>query len=159
MLRKPPFFPKQKFAVCKNEKAFTLIESLFALAIFSILVFFMAPLMQIVLNNKAIQGEDQPLEWEVFSSQLKREVRSYMKVEVLSGRLFLTKDAETIQYERYGTNLRRRVNSTGNEIVLQNVSDVVFVLLNNAVKVIVKDTWGKQYSIVIYSFINWNSSP
>lgn len=159
MLRKPPFFPKQKFAVCKNEKAFTLIESLFALAIFSILVFFMAPLMQIVLNNEAIQGEDQPLEWEVFSSQLKREVRSYMKVEVLSGRLFLTKDAETIQYERYGTNLRRRVNSTGNEIVLQNVSDVVFVLLNNAVKVTVKDTWGKQYSIVIYSFINWNSSP
>ncbi|MFD0827605.1 competence type IV pilus minor pilin ComGF [Neobacillus sp. M.A.Huq-85] len=159
MLRKPPFFPKQKFAVCKNEKAFTLIESLFALAIFSILVFFMAPLMQIVLNNKAIQGEDQPLEWEVFSSQLKREVRSYMKVEVLSGRLFLTKDAETIQYERYGTNVRRRVNSTGNEIVLQNVSDVVFVLLNNAVKVTVKDTWGKQYSIVIYSFISWNSSP
>ncbi|MBI0576324.1 prepilin-type N-terminal cleavage/methylation domain-containing protein [Neobacillus cucumis] len=159
MLRKPPFFPKQKFAVCKNEKAFTLVESLFALAIFSILVFFMAPLMQIVLNNKAIQGEDQPLEWEVFSSQLKREVRSYMKVEVLSGRLFLTKDAETIQYERYGTNVRRRVNSTGNEIVLQNVSDVVFVLLNNAVKVTVKDTWGKQYSIVIYSFISWNSSP
>lgn len=115
--------------------------------------------MQIVLNNKAIQGEDQPLEWEVFSSQLKREVRSYMKVEVLSGRLFLTKDAETIQYERYGTNVRRRVNSTGNEIVLQNVSDVVFVLLNNAVKVTVKDTWGKQYSIVIYSFISWNSSP
>ncbi|MGG1400582.1 competence type IV pilus minor pilin ComGF [Bacillus salipaludis] len=156
---KPPFFPKQKFAVCKNEKAFTLIESLFALAIFSILVFFMAPLMQIILNSKATQGEDQPLEWEVFSSQLKREVRSYMKVEVLSGRLFLTKDAETIQYERYGTNLRRRVNSTGNEIVLQNVSEVVFVLLNNAVKVTVKDTWGKQYSIVIYSFINWNSSP
>ncbi|MED1468224.1 competence type IV pilus minor pilin ComGF [Bacillus salipaludis] len=159
MLMKPPFFPKQKFAVCKNEKAFTLIESLFALAIFSILVFFMAPLMQIILNSKATQGEDQPLEWEVFSSQLKREVRSYMKVEVLSGRLFLTKDAETIQYERYGTNLRRRVNSTGNEIVLQNVSEVVFVLLNNAVKVTVKDTWGKQYSIVIYSFINWNSSP
>ncbi|MDQ6599634.1 competence type IV pilus minor pilin ComGF [Bacillus salipaludis] len=159
MLRKPPFIPKQKFAVCKNEKAFTLIESLFALAIFSILVFFMAPLMQIVLNSKATQGEDQPLEWEVFSSQLKREVRSYMKVGVLSGRLFLTKDAETVQYERYGTNLRRRVNSTGNEIVLQNVSEVVFVLLNNAVKVTVKDTWGKQYSNVIYSFINWNSSP
>ncbi|MDR6998727.1 competence type IV pilus minor pilin ComGF [Neobacillus niacini] len=159
MLRKPPFFPKQKFVVCKNEKAFTLIEAIFALAIFSILVFFMAPLMQIILNNKAIQGEDQPMEWEIFCSQLKREIRTYSRVEVISGKLILTKDAETVQYERYGNNLRRRVNNSGHEIVLQNVSDAAFVLLNNAVKVYAKDVWGKEYSVVIYSFINWDSSP
>ncbi|OIK11781.1 competence protein comGF [Bacillus sp. MUM 116] len=136
-----------------------MIEALFALAIFSMLVFFMVPLMQIILNDKATQGEHQPLEWEVFCSQLKKEIRMYNHAEVVSGKLILTNDTETVLYERFGNNLRRRVNNSGNEIVLQNVSDAAFVLLNNAVKVNVMDIWGKEYSIFIYSFINWNASP
>src|SRR4051794_37227449 len=126
-----PSFKEWKYAFYKNEQAFTLIEALFALSIFMFIVFFVAPIFQIVLNEKAAQGESQSMEWEVFCSQMKKEIRMVTQVDVVAGKLILTKDSDTIQYEKYGNNLRRRVNFTGHEIVLQNVSEVVFVILHN----------------------------
>jgi len=151
-----PFFQKWKFAGFKNEQAFTLIESLFALSIFSMIVCFATPLLQIILNDKAMQEENQDMEWEVFCSQMKKEIRMGTHVEVIAGRLIITEDIDTAQYEKYGSNLRRRVNNSGHEILLQNVSEVSFFLQNNAVMVSVKDIWGKDYSVIVYSYMDWN---
>jgi competence protein ComGF len=144
--------------VCSNEKAFTLIEVLIAFSIFTIIIFFMTPIFQIILNNKDSQATLQTMEWEVFCSQIKKEIRLSNRAEVISDRLILTKDTETTLYEKYGTNLRRRVNSTGHETILQNVSQYSFTILNNAVKVTVTDLWGKEYSVIVYSFVNWNAA-
>ena len=156
-MKKQPSFQKLKFAVLRNEQAFTLIEALFSLSIFTTIVFFTAPLLQIILNDKAINWEYQNMEWEVFCSQIKKEIRMDTRVEVIAGRLILTKDLDTVQYEKYGNNLRRRVNNTGNEISMQNISEVDFSLLKNAVKISVKDIWGKEYSVTVYSYIDWNT--
>ncbi|WP_248735759.1 competence type IV pilus minor pilin ComGF [Neobacillus rhizosphaerae] len=153
------FYPKPKYAVCSNEKAFTLLEVLFAFSIFTIIIFFMTPVFQIILNNKDSHAQIQAMEWEVFCSQIKKEIRLSTRAQVIANRLILTKDTETIQYEKYGSNLRRRVNSTGHEILLQNVSQYSFTLLNNAVKVNVTDLWGKEYSVVVYSLVDWNTVP
>jgi competence protein ComGF len=153
-------FQKPKFVVYSNEKAFTLIEVLIAFSIFTIIIFFMTPVFHIILNKKeGSQGVIQALEWEVFCSQIKKEIRMSNRAEVISGRLILTKDTETIQYEKYGTNLRRRVSSTGHEILLQNVSQYTFTILNNVVKVTVTDLWGKEYSVSVFSLVNWNAVP
>jgi competence protein ComGF len=61
---------------------------------------------------------------------------------------------ETVIYEKYGSNLRRRVNFTGHEIVLQNVDQYIFSLQRNAVKVTVKHLNGKVQSFIGYSLIN-----
>jgi competence protein ComGF len=153
------FYPKPKYAVYSNEKAFTLLEVLFAFSIFTIIIFFMTPVFQIILNNKDSHAQIQAMEWEVFCSQIKKEIRLSTRAQVIANRLILTKDTETIQYEKYGSNLRRRVNSTGHEILLQNVSQYSFTLLNNAVKVHVTDLWGKEYSVVVYSLVEWNIVP
>ncbi|MDN3016519.1 competence type IV pilus minor pilin ComGF [Paenibacillus sp. BSR1-1] len=150
---------KPKFAAYLNNKAFTLIEVLIALSIFSVLAFFMMPIFQILFNSKDSQAELQSLEWEVFCNQIKKEIRLSTKAQVISGRLILTKDGETIQYEKYGSNLRRRVDSTGHEILLQNVSQYSFSIQNNSVKVTVKDLSGKDYSVIAYSIVNWNAAP
>jgi competence protein ComGF len=142
-----------------NEKAFTLIEVLITLSIFMTITFFMTPMFQLVLNFKDADTSLQAMEWEVFSSQIKKEIRLSTRAEVVSNRLYLTKDIETIQYEKYGTNLRRRVNSTGHEIILQNVSQYSFTTGNNAVKVTVIDLWGKEYSVTAFSIVNWIPSP
>lgn len=151
------FFPKSKYAVRSNEKAFILLEVLFAFSIFTIIIFFITPVFQIVLNNKGSQAQLQAMEWQVFCSQIKKEIRLSNRAEVISGRLILTKETETVQYEMYGSNLRRRVNSTGHEVILQNVSQYSFTVLNNSVKVVVTDLWGKEYSLIIYPLINWNT--
>jgi competence protein ComGF len=142
-----------------SENAFTLIEVLIAFSIFTTIIFFMTPVFQIILSNKDSEAALQAMEWEVFCSQIKKEIRLSTRAEVISGRLILTKDTETIQYEMYGTNLRRRVNSTGHEIILQNVSQYSFTMLNNAVKVIVTDLWGRQYSVTAFSIVNWMPVP
>jgi competence protein ComGF len=144
--------------VCPNEQAFTLIEVLFAFSIFTIIVFFMTPTLQIMLNNKGDEPRIQEMEWEVFCGQIKKEIRMSTHAEVVSGRLVLTEAPDTVIYEKYGNNLRRRVNYTGNETILQNVSEFTFTIFNNTVKVTVKDLWGKEYSVNVYSLINWNAS-
>ncbi|MFZ7945380.1 MULTISPECIES: competence type IV pilus minor pilin ComGF [Bacillaceae] len=146
-----------KFVVYSNERAFTLIEVLIAFSIFSTIIFFMSPIFQILLNTKSNDSNLQAMEWEVFSSQIKKEVRLASRADVSSGRLILTKGSEIIQIEVYGTNIRRRVNSTGHEIMLQNVSQSSFSVTNNVVKINVTDIRGKEYAITCYPLINWNA--
>ncbi|MEH7484364.1 competence type IV pilus minor pilin ComGF [Neobacillus drentensis] len=158
-MKKIHYSLKPKFVGPLNEKAFTLIEVLIAFSIFTTIIFFMTPVFQIILTNKDTEASLQAMEWEVFSSQIKKEIRQSTRAEVISGRLILTKDTETIQYEKYGTNLRRRVNSTGHEIILQNVSQYSFTIINNAVKTIVMDLWGKEYSVTAFPLVNSGTVP
>ena len=153
-MKKILFCLKLKFVGSLNEKAFTLIEVLIAFSIFTTIIFFMTPVFQIILTNKDTEASLQAMEWEVFSSQIKKEIRMSTRAEVVSGRLILTKDTETIQYEKYGTNLRRRVNSTGHEIILQNVSQYSFTIINYTVKAIVTDLWGREYSVTAFPLVN-----
>ncbi|MDQ1001527.1 competence protein ComGF [Neobacillus niacini] len=154
-MREIPFFQEQKFVKYRNEKAFTLLEVLFAFSVFMTIIFFMAPVFHIVLNNKDSNGRLQEMEWDVFCSQIKKEIRISSKAEVVSGRLVLTNNNESITYEKYGSNIRRRVNSSGHETLLQNVSSVTFTRVNNSIKIIVKDVWGKEYNVVGHSYIQW----
>jgi competence protein ComGF len=154
-LMKLPSYQEQIFVKYRNENAFTLLEVLFAFSIFMTIVFFMVPVLQIVLDNKDSNGRLQEMEWDVFCSQVKKEIRISSKAEVVSGRLVLTVNNESINYEKYGSNLRRRVNSSGHETLLQNVSSVTFTRINNSVKIIIKDVWGKEYNVVVHSYIQW----
>lgn len=138
-----------------NEKAFTLLEVLFAFSIFTTIVFFMFPVFQIILDNKDSNGRLQNMEWDVFCSQIKKEIHISSKVEVVSGNLVLTLGNEKVLYEKYGSNIRKRVNSTGHETLLQNVSMVTFTRINNSVKITVKDVWEREYSVVVHSYIEW----
>lgn len=111
-----------------------------------------------MLNSKGDQPRIQEMEWEVFCGQIKKEIRMSTHAEVVAGRLVLTEAPDTVIYEKYGNNLRRRVNYTGNETLLQNVSEYTFTIMNNSVKVTVKDIWGKKYAVSVYPLINWNAA-
>ncbi len=149
--------PKLKYTANSNEKAFTLVEVLFALTIFMIIIFFITPIFHVILDQKESQVKLQAMEWEVFCNQFKKEIRLSTEAKVASGKLIITKGSETIAYEKYSTYLRRRVNDTGHEIILKNVSQYSFTILPNAVKVIVTDNWGKEYSVIAYSLVEWET--
>ena len=68
----------------------------------------MTPLFQIMLNNKDSQAELQVHGVGSILQPDKKRNSDHSRAEVLSGRLILTKQTETIQYEKYGTNIRRR---------------------------------------------------
>ncbi|MCM3566626.1 competence type IV pilus minor pilin ComGF [Neobacillus mesonae] len=149
---------KLRSAASSNEKAFTLIEVLLALTIFMIVISFVTPIFHVILEQKESKIRLQTMEWEVFCNQFKKEIRFSTKAEVIgTGQLLLTKGSDTVSYERYETNIRRRVNFTGHEIVLQHVSTYSFTLLKNAVKVTVTDSWGKEHSVIAYPLVEWEN--
>ncbi|WP_256234271.1 competence type IV pilus minor pilin ComGF [Bacillus sp. EB600] len=157
-MKKIVLIKKQTFANYLNERAFTLVEMLFAFSIFTIIIFFISPLFEIMLQQNDLQKRQQAMEWDVFCSQIKKEIRMSSKAQLVGASLVLTEDAGTIDYEQYGNVLRRRVNSTGHEVLLQNVSEVNFSLMPNTVRVTVKDLNRRDYIVNIYSFLDWNGA-
>jgi competence protein ComGF len=111
-----------------------------------------------MLQHNELQKRQQTMEWDVFCSQIKKEIRMSSKAQLVGTSLVLTEDAGTIVYEKYGNVLRRRVNNTGHEVLLQNVSEVNFSLMPNTVRVTVKDLYRRDYTVNVYSFLDWNGA-
>ncbi|WML47536.1 prepilin-type N-terminal cleavage/methylation domain-containing protein [Neobacillus sp. PS3-34] len=55
-----------------NNSGFTLIEAMAALSIFLMIVFFISPVFQIMMDNRDLKMRVQQMEWDVFCSQAKK---------------------------------------------------------------------------------------
>ncbi|MDF2904544.1 MAG: competence protein comGF [Bacillus sp. (in: firmicutes)] len=128
-----------------NSNGFTLIEMLFAFSIFCTIVSFLPLSFRLILNEVPFEKRIQRMEWEVFTSQIKKEIRMSTNITVLNQTLLLQKDGQTIIYEKYGTNLRRRVDYKGHEILLQNVGTFQFEKIGNGIRVKLVDKYGHEY--------------
>jgi competence protein ComGF len=149
-------FPRKEQSVhLQNEKGFTLVEMLIAFMVFCMLASFFPLAIQTVASHKHLEQRTQRLEWEVFLSQLKKETRLSSQITVLGDKLLLQKNGDTILYEKYGSNLRRRVNYTGHETLLQNVASVRFTKSSSGGFTIhVQDLDQIEYYANIRSFIS-----
>jgi competence protein ComGF len=136
-----------------NENGFTLLEMLLSLSVFLILASFFPVMTKILLQEQHLDNRIQRMEWEVFSAQVKKEIRVSKKMTISNQLVLLEKDGQIISYEKYGTNIRRRVDYKGHEILLQKVQSFRFEKLKNGVRVYVEDLYGYEYEESIYSFI------
>lgn len=137
----------------KNEKGFTLIEMLVVFTAFCMLMAFLPLGFKTVLQYKYMDTRIQRLEWEIFNSQLKRETRLSMNMTIEKGKLLIQNNGETVVFEKYGSSIRRRVNFSGHEIILQNVASVVFDPLPNGYSISIKDLNRAAYSADIRAFV------
>jgi competence protein ComGF len=136
-----------------GSKGFTLIEALLGFTAFCMIGAILPIVFHILSQVDQSKSRLQMMQWEVFSNQVKKEIRMSQKLNPQSNKLFLTRDADSILYEQNGTNIRRRVNLTGNEILLQNISNVKFISVTNGVIIETEDVWKNKYSMTIRSFI------
>ncbi|PLR76508.1 competence protein comGF [Bacillus sp. V3-13] len=130
-----------------------MLEMLYAFAVFLIIVSFAPLSYRLILNDDSMASRLQPMEWEVFASQAKKEIRMSERIEIQGDKLFIEKGGSIILYEKYGSKIRRRVDNAGHEILLQNVSTVEFKGLPSGVVILVKDIYGRAYSLSARSFI------
>jgi competence protein ComGF len=135
------------------------VEMLFAFWVFTIIIFFISPLLSGMDQHHATSKRLQEMEWDVFSSQIKKEIRMSTKGQVVNNRLILTEDIGSVTFEKYDNILRRRVNNTGHEVLLQNVAEVNFTLLPNTVSVEVKDLNQIEHIVNVATFLNWSGNP
>ncbi|WP_417899631.1 competence type IV pilus minor pilin ComGF [Bacillus haimaensis] len=114
-----------------NEKGFTLLEALVSFSVVLIITAFLPILFQTIYTLVKEEEGIHPLELEVFTHQAKMEIRTAKSVTTTGKILTIKNGNKSITYEKYQGNIRRRVNGTGHEIMLQNVKDVVFVQARN----------------------------
>ncbi|UQD52725.1 competence protein comGF [Bacillus methanolicus] len=137
-----------------NNKGFTMLEMLFAFTIFCLIISYIPIFYKIVIHEESLNKRLAMMEWEVFVSQVKKEIRMSDRLQISGSKLFLEKDGKLILYEMYGENLRRRVDFTGHEVLLQQVHSIHFQKLHNGVQITVADKRGTEKSTAIRSFID-----
>ena len=106
-----------------NNKGFTLVEMIFAFSIFLIIASFIPISISMLYQNGLVDERLQKMEWEVFIAQVKKEVRMSDSVSVDGNKLYLKNKDQTILYQQYDSNVRRRVDLKGHEIMLQNIEN------------------------------------
>lgn len=130
-----------------------MIEIIFSFTIFCTIVSFLPIIFRTILNPNPIDERIQRMEWEVFISQLKMEIQSCDFISGGKNQLVLINDGHEIIFEKYGTNIRRKVDNEGHEIMLQRVRMVEFEQVRNGMTINVEDMGQKSYSSTIYSLI------
>ena len=65
-------------------------------------------------------------------------------ISVENNRLTFVKNGQSIMYEKYGSNIRRRVDLKGHEIMLQNIKAVTFEPIANGMRISVQDRFDQS---------------
>jgi competence protein ComGF len=99
----------------------------------------------------------QKMEWEVFIGQAKKELRISDQITVRNNQVSFTKEGESVSYDKYGSNLRRRVDLKGYEVILQNVKSVTFGEVKRGVSITVIDIYDQSHTTVIRKMIDEES--
>lgn len=136
-----------------NNQGFTMLEMLFSFSIFCLITSLLPILFQILFTENSIEGRIQRMEWELFVSQLKKEVQASDFVDVVNGKLTLRRGGQIITFEPYQTVLRRRVDGKGHEVVLQNVEMVSFNKDSSELRVEVKDIYQEKNEASIHTWV------
>lgn len=134
----------------KNEKGFTLVESLISLSAFLIIVsvcsFSLKPFMSLQYAHRINE-----FEWELFLQQANQEFYQTRDFYIQNNILYLIdRNNRLISYEMYGYKLRRRVNDEGYEVLLQNVKAVTFMAVSKGIVITLQDDVRTYESVIPY---------
>ncbi|WP_240056582.1 competence type IV pilus minor pilin ComGF [Bacillus mesophilum] len=137
-----------------NEKGFTMLDALYGFTVFLLIMSLIPLTMNHIIQSSETNKIIAKMEWNIFIQQLKKEVRlSEGGIEVANGKLIVRKNQQQISYEKYGSNIRRRVNGTGHEIVMQNVRDVTYEEQRKSLVIRMIDTKDETHTSLITPFI------
>ncbi|MEH7611238.1 MULTISPECIES: competence type IV pilus minor pilin ComGF [Bacillaceae] len=140
----------------KNEKGFTLLETLFSLVLFLMIISIStSSIKSFVKRNYSYESVNR-LELDNFIKEVQKEANKSIGFTVHSDLLLFEEfNQVTISYRKYATIIRRQRLGLGHEIVLQNIRDIKFEQISERqilVKVI--DLNGGIYEKTIRMFIN-----
>ncbi len=140
----------------QNEKGFTLLETLFSLVLFLMIISIStSSIKSFVKRNYSYESVNR-LELDNFIKEVQKEANKSISFTVHSDLLLFEEfNQVTISYRKYATIIRRQKLGLGHEIVLQNIRDIKFEQISERqilVKVI--DLNGGIYEKTIRMFIN-----
>ncbi|KON90255.1 hypothetical protein AF332_09775 [Sporosarcina globispora] len=131
-----------------------MLEMLFAFSVFLLIAAMVPVSFNFLFQDWKMEARTQRLEWHVFINQLKKEVRLADTANISPNAIVLTIDGKSVIYEKYGSNLRRRVDMKGHEIVLQKLDVITFNSINGGVEIKASDDFDQEYSAFLYYLMN-----
>lgn len=137
-----------------KESGFTFVEMLLTFSVLLVIVSFMSPFLRVMYQQTS--PEFNQLEWQVFVQQVKMEIREakYLTITNQNRTLsFINPKGQKISYEVYQDKIRRRVNGTGNEVILQKITSIFYSPRINGCKISITTVDGTSLDVVVTSFI------
>ncbi|MGG0460652.1 competence type IV pilus minor pilin ComGF [Priestia aryabhattai] len=111
----------------KSEKGFTLVEMLVSFTLFLLIVSFFSIIIPLAKQTYNPDFSMNEMEWEIFVNQLAMEYREAKEVRIHATTLTLKmENNQVITYERYEDKIRRRVDESGHEVVLQHIKNIMY---------------------------------
>lgn len=111
----------------KSEKGFTLVEMLVSFTLFLLIVSFFPLIIPLAKQTYNPDFSMNEMEWEIFVNQLAMEYREAKEVRIHATTLTLKmENNQVITYERYEDKIRRRVDESGHEVVLQHIKNIMY---------------------------------
>jgi competence protein ComGF len=111
----------------KSEKGFTLVEMLVSFTLFLLIVSFFPIIIPLAKQTYNPDFSMNEMEWEIFVNQLAMEYREAKEVRIHATTLtFKMENNQIITYERYEDKIRRRVDESGHEVVLQHIKNIMY---------------------------------
>ncbi|MGE7905505.1 competence type IV pilus minor pilin ComGF [Peribacillus sp. NPDC094092] len=141
------------FAMLRKNDGFTMIEMLFSLMILIATSLFVLQLFSIIHTQMGFVDKLHPKEWEVFTMQMKQEVRSSKDQDVMGNKLYLLSAEQLSSFEQYEDKVRRRVNGMGHEVILQNISEFRVEKDGGVIVINITDKAGTTFSRRFHPFI------
>jgi competence protein ComGF len=111
----------------KSEKGFTLVEMLVSFTLFLLIISFFPIIIPLAKQTYNPDFSMNEMEWEIFVNQLAMEYREAKEVGIHATTLTLKmENNQIITYERYEDKIRRRVDESGHEVVLQHIKNIMY---------------------------------
>ncbi|WAA11445.1 competence type IV pilus minor pilin ComGF [Fervidibacillus halotolerans] len=134
----------------KDDKGFTLLELFFSLFIFSLILIFISHTVPLLQYHDYTEEFLNEMEWEVFVNQVKSEIRNSDKIRLTYNRILLYEDEKLILYEKYGNQLRRRVDLKGHEIILFSIASFSYQKTTKGITIQVERKDGTVHEATIF---------
>ncbi len=129
-IRKGKYVAMQKNNNAMKQAGFTMLNMLFAFAVFLLLISFF-PLVMKVMQTKV---STTSFKVDLFFEQIQNDIVQAKGISISDDSLYLNmENGNRIRYQKYNMNVRRQVNEVGNEILLQNVDNIQYEIVPNGV--------------------------
>ncbi len=136
----------------KSERGFTFVEMLITFSILLVILSFITPFLSVVFRENSEQFNK--LEWQILVQQMKMEIREARDITISNNNSvsFYNIAGDSVSFEKYNNQIRRRVNRKGHEVLLQQITDVKFEPKPNGFLISVLTVDGKNYQAIITAF-------
>ncbi|GGH79690.1 competence protein ComGF [Pullulanibacillus pueri] len=135
-----------------SQTGFTLLSVMIALAVLCFLVILLASIATVTFRQSANDEVGRKDIW-LFFHQTEMELVGATHIECISNRLNFRKDNQEITLQMRGQYLQRKVNATGNEVVIKALNRFSCQKEPALVSIEVVDLKGKMYRWTVLNMI------